>query len=133
MSDDRKPSRWRRLFPAAGQHYELFDASFLLLALGGIGYVMSEPNPNAASALTILRFVSEEALGWSLAFAAIVGIVFSYTRWLRVGYVATITATLAMSGFFAIGYITNDDAGIRALLSAVIYGWIARRLIRDAG
>ena len=47
-------------------------------------------------------------------------------------YVATITATLAMSGFFAIGYITNDDAGIRALLSAVIYGWIARRLIRDS-
>lgn len=124
-------TRPRRLFPAAGPAYELFDASVLLLALGGIGYVLTDPPPNTEMTLTILRYVPEEILGWSLTLAAVVGIVTSYTRWLRAGYIATISATLAMSGFFALGLVVNEDAGIRALLSAIIYGWIARRLIRD--
>ncbi len=125
--------RFRNLFPKSGQAYELFDASVLLLALGGIGYVITDPPPNTEATLTILRVLPEEALGWSLALAALVGIVSAYTGWLRVGYIATIAASLAMSGFFALGWIINDESGIRALLSAVLYGWIARRLIRDAG
>lgn len=125
--------RLRSLFPKTGQPYELFDASFLLLALGGIGYVMTNPPPNTTNTLTVLQVIPEEALGWTLALAALVGIVSSYTRCLRVGYIATISASLAMSGFFALGYIVNEESGIRALLSAVLYGWIARRLIRDAG
>lgn len=132
MSDDRKPSRWRRLFPPTGAAYELFDASILLLALGGIGYILTEPPANTAATLTILHVVSEEALGWALAFAALVGIVSSYTRWIRVGYIAVISTSLAMCGFFAVGYVTTDGSGIRALLSAILYGWVARRLMRDA-
>lgn len=125
-------TRVRSLFPPAGQAYELFDASILLLALGGIGYILTEPPPNTAATLTILHVVSEEALGWSLAFAAVVGIVSSYTRWLRVGYIAVISTSLAMSGFFAVGYVTTEGSGIRALLSAILYGWVARRLMRDS-
>jgi len=127
-------ARARRLFPPSGPAYELFDASVLLLTLGGIGYVLTNPPPNTAVTLIVLRVIPEEVLGWVLAAAALVGIATSYsTRWLRIGYIATISASLAMSGFFAIGWLFVDGSGIRALLSAVLYGWIGRRLIRDAG
>lgn len=121
----------RRVFPPSGHRYELFDCSVLLLALGGIGYVLTTPPPNTEATLTILRFISEESLGWSLAGAGLIGIIASYVpAAVRFGYGLTIFATGSMSLFFAFGWALNQT-DIRSVLSAILYGWIARRLIRD--
>lgn len=122
----------RKLFPPSGRAYELFDCSMLLLILGLVGYVLTDPPMNTSRALKgPLYFVTENQLGWFMVTAAVIGIVAAYTRWVRVGYVATITACLVMSANFILGLIFTD-ASARTVISIVLYAWIARRLMRDS-
>ncbi len=123
--------RVRRLFPPHGPRYELFDSSVLLLVLGLVGYVLTDPPPNTERTLLVLRFITETQLGIVLVAAAVFGLVCSYTtRWLRYGYTATIAATGALSLYFLVGFVANQTS-IRSFISVVLYAWIARRLIRD--
>lgn len=127
-----RESPLRRCFPPSGRRYELFDTSVLLLVFALIGYVLTDPPSNTAEALQApLRVINETELGILVAIAATFAVVTAYTgRWVRWGYVAVTTAAGALCLNFLVGYLTTD-ASDRTLLSVVLYGWIARRLMRD--
>lgn len=122
----------RRLFPPTGPGYELFDYSGLLLVLGLVGYVLSDPPANTAATLQApLRVFSEMQLGSMMTAAAVFGLVTSYfPRWMRWGYIATISTTGALSLNFLVGFVANGTS-VRAVISVVLYGFIARHLLRE--
>ena len=122
----------RHLFPPSGPAYELFDTAVLLLVLGFLGYVAAAPPEATTEALPPLRFVSDTTLGLVLTAAALVAMAASYTRWLLAGYVVAFFAALAMMANFFAAWLLLDGS-TRTLMSAVIYGWLVRRLIRDSG
>lgn len=125
-------ARLRRFLPKSGPAYELFDTSVMLFVLGLIGYVLTKPVPNTVNTLHApLIFLTEHQLGLIVTAAALTGLVTAYwTKFIRVGYTTMITATLTISACFAWGWITYSTSP-RSLISALLYAWIARRLIRD--
>ena len=139
------PSRWRRLWPETGAAYELFDAGVFVVLLGLIGYVFTTPPATTRRALTApLDLLPPNVWGILLATAGVAAIVCAYTPgWLRVGYKLLLYPCLFWSANFAIGVcayawrVTFTDAEgqlsdtTRALLSVLLYGWIASRLLRD--
>lgn len=128
--------RTRRWFPAHGPQYELYDTSMLLVALGLLGYVLTTPPPSTQEGLAPLEFISDNQLGWAIVAAGVIGGAFAYSlRTLRVGYIVTITVATVMSANFLVGFLHTwlgePATEWRLALSAVLYGWIARRLMRD--
>lgn len=126
----------RRLFPRHGRPYELFDTSVLLLMLGFLGYVLTVPVV-ALEVLPPLRFITEIQLGFVVTVCAIVAIVCSYfQRFLTIGYTVAIFGSTLMCANFLIGSFFHGgwatDVGLRALLSAILYGWITRNFFRNA-
>lgn len=131
----------RRLLPPAGPAYELFDAAVFLLILGVVGYITTDPPPVTDRALEApFRVIASLHSGlnpqyvWGTVLAAVaaLGLVCSYrAAWLRTGYAAMTIACVFASASF-LGGMVLFGASPRAILSAVIYGWIASRLRRDA-
>lgn len=140
------PSRWRRLFPPSGSSYELFDAAIFLLVLSVVGYILTSPNPTQERTLSApLDLMPDYVWGSALALVSITGIVCAYLpHRVRFAYLAMITACTFWSANFAIGmvlgaagqvlpggFLDHYDFSVRAIISLVLYGWIASRLIRD--
>lgn len=128
--------RTRRWFPPHGPQYELYDTSMLLVALGLLGYVLTTPPTATQDGLAPLEFISDNELGWAIVAAGLIGWACAYSmRTLRIGYIVTITVATVMSANFLIGFLHTwlgePEAEWRLALSAVLYGWIARRLMRD--
>lgn len=125
-------ARLRNLLPRAGVQYELFDCSVLLLVLGFVGYVLTDPPSNTDKALEApFLLLDQQIWGALLTICAIVGIVGSYwSKALSVGYRVVTWACLFWSGSFFYGLLIGD-ASARALVSTFLYAWIARRLMRE--
>lgn len=125
-----RTSRLRSKFPPNGPAYELFDTSILLIALGLIGYILTPPPTVTNLTLVPLEFFPPPVVGGFLLLGGTAGIIGSYrTDLLRAGYIATISVTLAMAAWFAIGAVVTQE--MRPFVSVFIYGWMARRLMRD--
>lgn len=121
----------RRLFPPGGPRYELFDTCTLIFVVGYLGYVVIEPAATQAT-LPPLRVVSEHTLGILLTSAGAIGVLTSYSRrFYKIGYTVAITAALAMCVNYSLGALESWQ--VRPVISAVFYGWMARRLMRDNG
>lgn len=123
---------WRRLFPRSGSPYELFDAAVFLLCLGFIGYVLTDPPATSQQALSApLDLLPPWVWGTVLTAAGVVGIVCSYVdRWVWLGYRVMLYPCIFWSANFALGILLYG-ASIRALLSVLLYAWVASRLVRD--
>ncbi len=120
----------RRALPDSGLAYELFDCSVFLTAIVLVGYVIESASPAQERSLTALASVASLTVwGAVVAGAGAFGILCAYTpRWLGVGYGVVITACLLFCGAFILG-IAFFDAPATSLPSALVYGWVARRLI----
>lgn len=142
----RKPNPWRRLFPPSGSAYELFDAAIFLLVLSVVGYILTSPNPTQERTLSApLDLMPDYVWGSALALVSIAGVVCSYLpHRIRLAYIAMIFACTFWSANFAIGmalgvagqvlpgeFLDHYDFSARAIISLVLYAWIASRLIRD--
>lgn len=127
-------TRVRALFPVSGKPYELFDSAVLLLAMGAVGYLWREPSAITQESLAPLQFISSDALGCIMAIAAMFAIVCSYFedrhQIINGGYTAAIFMAVLMSANFFVGWVITD-VGPAPLLSSIIYGWVARNLIRN--
>ena len=139
-------SRARRFFPPSGAAYELFDAAVFLFILSVFGYIVTSPTPQQQRALSApLDLLPDYMWGAALAVVSLTAIVCSYRAdRVRFGYLAMITACTFWSANFAIGMLLGAAGSIfpghlfddyqftaRAIISLVLYAWIASRLIRD--
>ncbi len=124
----------RKLFPRSGRAYELFDCSVLLLVLGFFGYVVNPTTTGSRQALVdIFEYVPQELFGLIVSAAALYGIIASYTRkMINRGYAVVTAAAIFVSGVYVAGAaLVQFD--YRTIVSIVVYGWVARRLIREEG
>ncbi len=128
----------RKLFPASGPSYELFDGSVFLVVLGFVGYVFTDPAPATDDALyapfRVLAYAFPDpqvAWGLGMAVTGLFGAAAAYgsDRWVRHGFGAMIAICTFASGSFLVGMILFG-ASPRVILSVFIYGWIASGLHR---
>ncbi len=122
----------RRMFPPSGQRYELFDCGVFLLLLAAIGYVLTTP-PAVTDRALYAPFESAPIWVWGslLSACGAFAILASYVpRLLRAGYVVMVLACTFWSLSFLIGIVFFDGQP-RALMSVLIYAWIARRIARE--
>lgn len=120
----------RRLFPPSGAQYELWDCAVFVAILVGVGYVIESPQPKQAQTLTFVeQAFTITVWGSALTACAVVAIVCSYrARWLAFGY-GVLSAACAFWGLvFLVGVLFYDGTP-RSLTSALIYGWVFRRLV----
>lgn len=131
--------RIRKLRPPSGPPYELFDSSVFLFVLGAVGYVLTDPTNITDQALyapfrALSSITDEPAQAWGvvLALVASFGIACSYAgpKWVRRGNTVVVGACVFASGSFVMGLILFG-ASPRAVISAVLYGWIASGLVRS--
>ncbi len=122
-------NRARKLFPKNGREYELFDCSVLLFVLTFVGLVIAGPTATQAAALAGLSISLIGILGGA---AALYGVAASYvTRLTTSGFWVTTGASAMISGLYLVSAFFPDVPSARVMVSAVLYGWIARRLVRE--
>lgn len=122
-----------RLLPPRGRPFELFDCSILLFFLVFGGYVVSTPTPLQAEALSGPFLILPDWIWGSIVgAAALYGMVAAYFRRLVTsGYVVTIAASCFWAAIFLTSAVVSDAPPLRSLIVAGLYGWIARRLVRE--
>ena len=126
----------RRLFPPAGLGYRLFDTGALLTIVSACWYVFSDPSQVTRAALsdTFSVFFAPSTWGIVLMAAGAAAMILSYMSHRAVfwGYIILASSCVGWCAALFSGVLLADvdrDITLKALGSAVFFGWMTRSLL----
>ena len=123
-------ARLRRLFPPSGAAYELFDCAVFVAVVVGVTYVIEKPQPVQEETLDFIdKALDLSTWGSVLTACALAAVVCSYIpRLVSCGYGLLVAGCVFWAGAFIVGVLFHDGDP-QALVAALIYLWVARRLV----